>query len=193
MEDLAFNLLATLKKASASTETKLSLFTQLKSLIKHQQVPEPAQPIIFECIYLALTSPTSASLVTTGFSALAHLGKRLTQQEQLEAVFSQRCDIMGVLLERLGDAKESHRVAAGQALGDLWPARQMEVEKLIKESAIEGIHIRAKEAGMQWVTKMHVEHNLQFRVFVGSIVECLEDADGGVRETAKTNIVELFK
>ncbi len=139
MEDLAFNLLATLKKASASTETKLSLFTQLKSLIKHQQVPEPAQPIIFECIYLALTSPTSASLVTTGFSALAHLGKRLTQQEQLEAVFSQRCDIMGVLLERLGDAKESHRVAAGQALGDLWPARQMEVEKLIKESAIEGI------------------------------------------------------
>jgi CLIP-associating protein 1/2 len=39
---------------------------------------------------------------------------------------------------------------------------------------------------------MHAEHSLQFRNFVPPMIECLEDADGQVREAAKTNIIELF-
>jgi CLIP-associating protein 1/2 len=34
---------------------------------------------------------------------------------------------------------------------------------------------------------------LQFKGFVPSLVACLEDSDGGVRDTAKDCVVELFR
>ncbi len=40
---------------------------------------------------------------------------------------------------------------------------------------------------------MHKECGLQFRSFVSPIVECLEDADGITRDTAKAAIIDLFK
>jgi len=42
-------------------------------------------------------------------------------------------------------------------------------------------------------SQMHTEQGLQFRSFVPHMVECLEDADGGVREAAKTNLIDLFR
>lgn len=41
--------------------------------------------------------------------------------------------------------------------------------------------------------QMHDEQQLPFRGFVGPIVECLEDADGTVRDTAKNSLVDLFR
>jgi hypothetical protein len=40
---------------------------------------------------------------------------------------------------------------------------------------------------------MNKQENLPFRSFVPSLVASLEDADGMVRETAKSTIVELFR
>lgn len=40
---------------------------------------------------------------------------------------------------------------------------------------------------------MHTQHALQFRTFVGPIVECLEDKEDSVRDCAKSNILELFR
>jgi CLIP-associating protein 1/2 len=40
---------------------------------------------------------------------------------------------------------------------------------------------------------MNKTDGLQFRGFVPSLVACLEDPDGGVRETAKSCVVELFR
>ena len=37
------------------------------------------------------------------------------------------------------------------------------------------------------------EHGLLFRNHVPSLVSCLEDADSGVRETAKTTVIDLFQ
>lgn len=154
MEELATSLLATLKRSSAPVETKLSLLNSLKSSIKHQRIPETAQPASIECIRIAISTQTSSSLVTAGFATLGHLTKRLIIQDQTSALFSQRSNILPSLLERLGDAREAHRTAAVQALCDLWPVRQVDVEKLIKENAIASTHPRLKEAGMDWVTKV---------------------------------------
>lgn len=41
--------------------------------------------------------------------------------------------------------------------------------------------------------QMHDEQQVPFRGFVGPIVECLEDADGTVRDTAKNSLVDLFR
>jgi CLIP-associating protein 1/2 len=40
---------------------------------------------------------------------------------------------------------------------------------------------------------MTKEHGLLFRTYVPSLVACLEDADSGVRETAKQTVIELFQ
>lgn len=40
---------------------------------------------------------------------------------------------------------------------------------------------------------MHTERELQFKSFVPAVVECLAHADGGVRDVAKNNLVELFR
>ncbi len=40
---------------------------------------------------------------------------------------------------------------------------------------------------------MHQDHGLQFRAYVPTLVELLEDADGMVREAAKSTVIELFK
>ncbi|KAI9715025.1 MAG: suppressor of tub2 mutation [Chrysothrix sp. TS-e1954] len=193
MEELAQNLLALIKKSSASTETKITQFNNVKSHIKHERVPDNAQAPILECIRLAIVSQTSSSLVTTGFSTLGHLVKRLSLQDQLAVVVSQRSQIIPALIERLGDSKETYRTAALYALEEVWPAKPLEVEKAVRESAIQGSSVRAKEAGMQWVSKMHTEKDLQFKGFVAPLVECLDHADGTVRETAKATLVDLFK
>jgi CLASP N terminal. len=40
---------------------------------------------------------------------------------------------------------------------------------------------------------MHQEHGLQFRAYVPNLMELLEDADSGVREVAKSTVIELFR
>lgn len=41
--------------------------------------------------------------------------------------------------------------------------------------------------------QMTREHNILFRAHVPSLVAALEDADSGVRDTAKTTIIEIFQ
>jgi hypothetical protein len=41
--------------------------------------------------------------------------------------------------------------------------------------------------------QMHQESGLQFRSYVPTLMELLEDADGMVRDTAKSVVIELFR
>lgn len=159
MDEVASNLLATLKKSSASIDSKLSLFNTLKSHIKHSRVPENAQIASLECIRLAIMSQTSSSLVTAGFSTLSHLIKRLALQDQMGVFFTSKSNILQPLLDKMGDAKESYRSAANQTLSDLWPARPEVVEKAVKEGALQNSNIRAKESGIVWITKVSHHSN----------------------------------
>lgn len=40
---------------------------------------------------------------------------------------------------------------------------------------------------------MHKEHGLPFRGYVPTLMELLEDADGMVRDAAKSTVIELFR
>ncbi|KAF2279212.1 uncharacterized protein EI97DRAFT_391888 [Westerdykella ornata] len=193
MEEHTVALLAALKKPSTAVDQKLALFTNLKSDIKHSRVPESCQAPIFECLRLAITTTTSAALVSTGFSTLSHFIKRLVLQNQTAVITSQLPKLLPILLERLGDVRETHRNAASSILADLWPLSHADVESLIRDNAIKGSNARAKEASMQWVVKMNHSAGLPFRTFVPALIANLEDADAGVRETAKTAVVELFR
>ncbi|KAH7128771.1 protein STU1 [Dendryphion nanum] len=193
MEEQAAALLAALKKPSTNVDQKLQQFSTIKSSIKHNRVPDACQAPIFECIRIATSTTTSAALVSTAFSTLSHLIKRLVLQDQTPVVIAQLSKLLPILLERLGDARESHRNAASQILSDLWPLAHTDVEMLMRENAMKGTNPRAKEMSMQWVVKMNKTEHLPFRTFVPLLVANLEDADAGVRETAKTAVVELFR
>ncbi|KAF1952309.1 ARM repeat-containing protein [Byssothecium circinans] len=192
MEEQAAALLAALKKPSTPVEARLSLFTNLKSGIKHNRVPESCQAPIFECIRLAISATTSAALVTTGFSTLSHFLKRLQLQRETAVITSQSHKLLSLLVDRLGDARESHRQAAAQLLGDLHQLCHAEVDEAM-HNAMKGNNARAKEVSMQWLVKMNKNESLPFRSYVSQLVANLEDADAGVRETAKTAVVELFR
>ncbi|KAK7705428.1 suppressor of tub2 mutation [Botryosphaeria dothidea] len=193
MEDQAESLLATLKKSSAPIDQKLTQFNSLKSSIKHLRVPQECTTTIFECVRLAIAAQTSSTLVSTGFSTLGHLVKRLHLQSQTQITAQQSNQLLPVLLDRLGDARENHRNAASQALSDIWPYNHAGVESIVREGALGGTNSRAKEVAMQWVVKMHASDNLPFKSFTPYLVANLEDPDGMVRETAKSAVVELFR
>lgn len=194
MDQQAANLLAALRRPSASAESKLSQLNNLKSDIKHYRVPENAQGTIFECLKVAISQQSSTNIVNAAFSTLGHLIKRLKIQDAEGASIAAHAPRMwSTLQERLGDPKEGHRSGASQAFSDFWPFCPHEVEHIMRDEVISGSHARAKEMGMAWVVKMSQDAQLQFKSFVPPMVASLEDADGIVRDAAKNALVELFR
>ncbi|KAK5118786.1 hypothetical protein LTR85_007992 [Meristemomyces frigidus] len=193
MEAQASSLLSTLKRPAAPSEAKLNALNALKSDIKHCRVPETAQATIFECLRLAIAQQVSSTLALSAFSTLGHLIKRLKIQDAHGHAISQFAPrLFPALQDRLGDLKEPIRSASSQALAELYPLLGADVEQIICEEAIGGSNVRAKEAGMQWVVKMHRDEAMPFKSYVSDMVARLEDADGNVRETGKTALIELF-
>jgi CLIP-associating protein 1/2 len=191
MDAQAAELLQALKKTSSNVDQRIQLFSNLKSSIKHNRVPEECQAPIFECIRLAITASTSAALVSTGFSTLSHFVKRLQLQNETEIITSQSSILCSILADKLGDARESHRSAALQILADLHYLCPAEVDALIHD-AMKGNNARAKDTSMAWVVKMNKNEGLPFKTYSNQLVANLEDADAGVRDTAKKAVVDLF-
>jgi CLIP-associating protein 1/2 len=146
-------LLAALKKPSTNVDQRLLLFNNVKSNIKHNRVPEECQAPIFECIRIAISATTSAALVSTGFSTLSHFIKRLQLQRETAAITTQAGVICGLLLDKLGDARESHRTAAMLIFADLYSLCPTEVEAVM-HGAMKGTNARAKDTSMSWLVKV---------------------------------------
>ncbi|KAF1942252.1 hypothetical protein EJ02DRAFT_422333 [Clathrospora elynae] len=191
MEKETSDLLKALQKPSTDVQSRLALFSTLKSSIKHNRVPESCQAPIFECIRIACTAATSAALVSTGFSTLSHFIKRLQLQKETQILTSQAPVLCAILADKLGDARESHRSAASLILADLHYLCPTDVDALIHE-AIKGSNARAKETSMTWVVKMNKNEGLPFKSYSNQLVANLEDADAGVRDAAKKAVVDLF-
>ncbi|KAL3467583.1 clasp N terminal-domain-containing protein [Aspergillus heterothallicus] len=192
MEPKAQELVAALKNSNLSIDTKVSRFLGLKSDIKQKNVPEGAVTPIFESIRLAIASPHFA-LLAAGFSTLGHCLKRLFIQGHQEIVSLHARVLYPHLIERLGDNKERTRALAAQALSDLWPAANADVENCVMRIALKGKNPKAKQSALIWVEAMHHTHVILFRSYVPDIVACLENADSHVRDQAKITIVALFE
>ncbi|EEP78785.1 predicted protein [Uncinocarpus reesii 1704] len=192
MDARATELLATLRNSNVSIDVKATSLAKIKSEIKQRNVPEAAIPPLFDSLRLAIASQHS-SLSSAGFSSLGHLLKRLSLQDQHQAITLQGRATYQVLLEKLGDHKARIRDQAAQAFTEFWLASPVDVEHHVLETALVGKNPRAKETSMTWLAKMTQEHGLLFRTYVPSLVNCLEDADAAVRETAKSTVIELFQ
>ncbi|KAG9782279.1 hypothetical protein KCU95_g10490, partial [Aureobasidium melanogenum] len=194
MDQQAQTLLTTLKRSSAASDAKLTQLNNLKSDIKHHRVPDSAQPIIFECLRVALTQQASSTLATAAFTTLGHLLKRLKIQDpDGSAIVQHAPKLFPALQERLGDLRENHRNAASQAFADAWHFCAQDVEHIIRDEVIPGANVRAKDTAMHWVVRMNRDEALPFKSFVPLMVANLEDHDGAVRDSAKSALVDLFR
>ncbi|RDA84138.1 hypothetical protein CP532_0108 [Ophiocordyceps camponoti-leonardi (nom. inval.)] len=183
--------LVALLRGDASFDIKVQHVTAVKSGIKQHNVPEASAPLLFDALRIASASQ-HAALVNAGFTALNHLLTRLSRQEpRLLAKEAPRT--LPVIVDRLGDHKDKFRALASQALSTLSAVAPVDVERAVRNQAMVGKNSRAKEAAMQWLLQMHQEQGLQFRAYVPTLMELLEDADGTVRDAAKSTVIELFK
>ncbi|KAA8651842.1 hypothetical protein EYZ11_004380 [Aspergillus tanneri] len=191
MEAKADELREVLENTNLAIEAKVRHLLGVKSDIKQKNVPREAVPTLFESIRLAIASQYQA-IFSAGISALGHLVKRLSIQGQRQLVALQARMLYPILLERIGSHRGAIRAQAAQALEDLWHSSQEEVERYVQE-ALGGGNPKAKEMAMIWTLNMSKKHELQYALFVPTILLHLEDADGSVRETAKSTIIELYR
>ncbi|KAK2033689.1 ARM repeat-containing protein [Colletotrichum zoysiae] len=189
-EDQVNDLLKILR-TDASVDHKVQHVTGIKSGIKQHNVPDTLVPLVFDGLRTASVSP-HAVLVNAGFTALNHLLTRLSRQEP-KYIAKEAKHTLPLVIDKLGDPKDKFRSLASQALTTIYTAAPMDVERSVRNVAMVGKNPRAKEAGMHWLLYMHQEHGVQFRAYVPTLMELLEDADGMVRDVAKSTVIELFR
>jgi CLIP-associating protein 1/2 len=183
--------LTALLRTDTSVDAKVNAVTAIKSGIKQHNVPDTSVPQLFEALRVASTAQ-HAALVNAGFTSLNHLLTRLARQEP-KFLTKEAARTLPVIIEKLGDQKEKLRTLATQALATMYGSVPMDVERFVRNTAMTGKNPRAKEASMHWLLQMHKEQGLQFRSYVPLLMDLLEDADGMVRDVAKTTVIELFK
>ncbi|PWI68443.1 hypothetical protein PCL_02212 [Purpureocillium lilacinum] len=183
--------LVAILRSDSSLDAKVQFVTTVKSCIKQHNVPETTVPLLFDGLRAASSSQHSA-LVNAGFTALNHLLTRLSRQDP-KLLAKEAVRTLPLVVEKLGDQKDKYRGLALQGLNTFYAVAPQDVERVVRNSAMSGKNPRAKEAGMQWLLQTHKEQGLQFRSYVPLLMELLEDADGMVRDAAKSTVIELFK
>ncbi|KAK0629896.1 clasp N terminal-domain-containing protein [Bombardia bombarda] len=189
-ENQVADLLAILRN-DGPIDAKVNQVTAVKSGIKQHNVPDPCVAPLFEALRVASTSQ-HAMLVNAGFTSLNHLLARMSRQDP-KYLAKEAPRTLPVVVEKLGDQKEKFRSLALQAMATLYKAAPVDVERSVRSTAMVGKNSRAKEASLQWLLQMHQENGLQFRSYVPTLMELLEDADGMVRDAAKHTVIELFR
>ncbi|KAF2970702.1 hypothetical protein GQX73_g2932 [Xylaria multiplex] len=189
-DDQVQGLLAILKK-DTTIDAKVQYVTAVKSGIKQHNVPDTCVAPLFEGLRQASASQ-HAALVNAGFTALNHLLTRLSRQEP-KYLHREAKLTLPLIVEKMGDQKDKFRTLAIQAMATMYSHVPLDAERFVRNAAMIGKNPRAKESGLQWLLQMHKEHGLQFRSYVPTLMELLEDADGMVRDASKATVIELFR
>ncbi|KAL7784909.1 clasp N terminal domain-containing protein [Trichoderma ceciliae] len=190
-DDQVANLTTVLRNDNTHIDVKVQYVNTIKSGIKQHNVPETCIPQLFDGLRSA-SSSQHAALSTAGFTALNHLFTRMSRQEP-KHLAKEAARTLPLVVEKLGDSKDKPRALAMQSLNTLYGVCPADVERSIRNTAMVGKNPRAKEASMQWLLETHQQHGLPFRGYVPILMDLLEDADGMVRDTAKSTVIELFK
>ncbi|KAK4227891.1 protein STU1 [Podospora fimiseda] len=190
-EEQVEHLIAVLRNENASIDTKVNTVNAAKSSIKQHNVPDVCVIPLFDALRKA-SSTQHAILVNAGFTALNHLLTRMSRQDP-KWLSKDVVNTLPLVVDKLGDLKEKFRQLALQALATMYKVAPLETERAVRNTAMVGKNPRAKEASLHFLLQMHQENGLQFRGYVPTLMELLEDADAMVRETAKLTVIELFK
>ncbi|KAK3318600.1 clasp N terminal-domain-containing protein [Apodospora peruviana] len=178
-------------RTDAPIDGKVNHVNIIKSGIKQHNVPDTCIAPLFDALRTASVSQ-HAVLVNAGFTSLNHLLARLSRQDPKQ-LGKEAPRTLPLIVEKLGDQKDKFRSLALQAMSTLYKVAPLDVERSVRNTAMVGKNPRAKEMSLTWLLQMHQENGLQFRGYVPTLMELLEDADGMVRDAAKSTVIELFR
>lgn len=178
-------------RSDVSVDAKVAQVTAVKTGIKHHNVPDTCVAQLFEALRTASSSQNGV-LANAGLTSLNHLLTRLSRQEP-KYITRETKTTLPLLVDRMGDQKEKFRSLAVQSMATMYKVVPADVERHVRNFAMAGKNPKAKEASTQWLLQMHQEQGMPFRSYVPRLMELLEDADAGVRDTAKTTVIELFR
>ncbi|KOS18032.1 Protein STU1 [Escovopsis weberi] len=191
VDQQVFDLEKVIKNDAATPDFKVQYINTIKSGIKQHNVPETCIPHLFEGLRGASSSP-HAIIAAAGFTALNHLFTRMSRQDP-KVLAKEAPRTLALVIEKLGDQRDKLRTLAHQSLTTMHGVAPVDVERFLRNQAMIGKNSRTKEAAMHWILQTHIEQGMPFRAYVQGLMELLEDADGVVRDTAKSTVIELFK
>lgn len=183
--------LLTILRKDISVDAKVQLVSAVKSAIKQHNVPDTCVAPLLEALRVA-SSSQHTMLANAGFTALNHLLTRLSRQDPKHITRDAK-NTLPLVVDKMGDQKDKLRSLAVQAMTTMYGPAPADVERFVRNIALVGKNPRAKETGMQWLLQMHNDHGMPFRAYVPSLMELLEDADGMVRDCAKSTVIQLFR
>lgn len=141
--------LVTILHSNASLDAKVQHVTTIKSGIKQHNVPDSCIPQLFDGLRAASASQ-HAALANAGFTALNHLLTRLSRQEP-KFLAKEAARTLPIVVEKFGDQKDKFRALASQGLTTLNAIAPVDVERVLRNSAMGGKNSRAKEASLHWL------------------------------------------
>jgi CLIP-associating protein 1/2 len=147
--------LPTILRGDTTNESKVNYLTAIKSGIKQHNVPDHLVPQLFDGLRQASTSQ-HAVIVNAGFTALNHLLTRMSRQDP-KLLAKEAARTLPVVVDKLGDLKDKYRALAGQSLTTLYAVAPLDVERVVRNSAMVGKNPRAKESALHWLLEVRTQ------------------------------------
>ncbi|KAK6507615.1 suppressor of tub2 mutation [Arthrobotrys musiformis] len=188
------NTLLTLIRSNRDDALKVDHLVQAKQKIKHYGIDPDATEPTFSAVRIGMSQASNMTLFQHSLSCLGYLVKRCRAND---ATLLKRLsiDLLPLLLDKMGDAKERIREMALSPVVDIWTVAPVETERIIREAGLTSKNSRLKESSLEWLTRVHALYGgqLSIKPYTSLLVRLLEDASDGVREKAKLVVVDLFK
>ncbi|KAK6343469.1 suppressor of tub2 mutation [Orbilia blumenaviensis] len=188
------NTLLTLIRSNRDDALKIEHLIQAKQKIKHYGIDADATEPTFSAVRIGMSQASNISLFQHSLSCLGYLVKRCRVND---AALLKRLsiDLLPLLLDKMGDAKDRIREMALSPVVDIWTAAPVETERIIRETGLTSKNSRLKESSLEWLARVHALYGgqLSIKPYTSLLVRLLEDANDGVREKAKHVVVDLFK
>ncbi|KAK6525804.1 suppressor of tub2 mutation [Arthrobotrys megalospora] len=188
------NTLLTLIRSNRDDALKVDHLVQAKQKIKHYGIDPNATENTFAAVRIGMSQASNMTLFQHSLSCLGYLVKRCRAND---ATLLKRLsiDILPLLLDKMGDAKDRIREMALSPVVDIWTVAPVETERIIRETGLTSKNARLKESSLEWLARVHALYGgqLSIKPYTSLLVRLLEDASDGVREKAKLVVVDLFK
>lgn len=144
--------LAAVLRTDASIDTKVNQINFIKVKIKGNYVPDTCVVSVFDSLRTAMSSQHGA-IARAGFAAMNHLITRLSRQDP-KYVVREAGRTLPLIIEKIGDPKDSLRNTALACLTGVWNQAPLDVERVIKNAGLVGKNSRNKESSMTWIVKV---------------------------------------
>ncbi|KAF3903120.1 hypothetical protein ABW21_db0205064 [Orbilia brochopaga] len=150
-EDEASALLTTFR-SHRDDAVKVDLLIQAKQKIKHYGIEPNATETAFTAVRIGMSQASNMTLFQHSLSCLGYLIKRCRVNDA-NLLKRLSVDLLPLLLDKMGDAKDRIREMALAPVVDIWTVAPVETERFIREIGLTSKNSRLKESSLEWLVR----------------------------------------